>query len=164
MIIADTGALLSLSTVEILDTVLEQFQVHTTREVIQELEQTEQGDDELATAASVVIEKREKLEIHRVKSRRFQSSRVDAGEASCAALTREIEAEFLLTDDLHAIGELRRTSSARVVITPVVLKALVKRGELDRQRAGELVDMLAEKRGWLGTPIYSRAKSQLDLE
>ena len=87
------------------------------------------------------------------------SSRIDAGEGSAAVLARDSGADFLLTDDLRALPELQRAVSAEVAISPIVLPALVARGVLERSDARSRLDTLAERRGWLGAPLYERAQS-----
>ena len=87
----------------------------------------------------------------------FTSSRVDRGEGDCALLTRELDAEFLVTDDLRALPELRNLSSARVAISPILLRALVKRDRPEEREARETLEELTTHRDWLGAPIYRRA-------
>lgn len=87
------------------------------------------------------------------------SSRVDTGEGSCALLTKELDIEFLITDDLRAVPELQTVADAKVAISPIVLKALVQRDELEQEEALEKLDELAEQRNWLGAPIYRKAKN-----
>jgi hypothetical protein len=70
-----------------------------------------------------------------------------------------LEADFLITDDLRALPELQTIADANVAISPIVLKALVQREQLDREDALEKLDTLAEERGWLDAPIYRRGKN-----
>ena len=93
--------------------------------------------------------------------RDLTSSRVDQGEGSCALLTKETEAEFLVTDDLRALPELQNIADAKTAISPIILKALVKKDELEQEEAIGKLDELARKRDWLGAPIYQRAKNLL---
>jgi predicted nucleic acid-binding protein len=157
MIVADTSALISLSAVELFETTVEEFDVHTTKIVVEELEQTSEYEDSDAEAAKAVLEEIEKVSVHPVK-RKFESSRIDSGEGSCVALTQDIESDFLITDDLRALPELQKTADSKVAISPILLKALVKREILDREEAVDKLDRLAERRKWLGSPIYRRAK------
>ncbi|WP_436912009.1 hypothetical protein [Halosimplex marinum] len=156
MIVADTSALVSLAAVDAFDTVSTEFDVHTTETVVGELEDTSEYDDRHGDAAQAVLDNRDDFETHEV-AETLESSRIDRGEGSCALLTRRLDAEFLITDDLRALPELQTASDAEVVISPVVLKALVKREVMERERAREKVDRLAERRSWLGQPIYRRA-------
>lgn len=158
MIVADTSALISLATVDLLGTFLTEFDVHTTEYVLEELEDTSQYDDRHGDAAQIVLDHQDRITTHQI-SGEFTSSRVDRGEGSCALLTQELEdAEFLITDDLHALPELQTVADAKVAISPIVLKALVQRDVLEQGEALEKLDELAERRDWLGAPIYRRAE------
>ncbi|MDY6769192.1 MAG: hypothetical protein SVW02_03750 [Candidatus Nanohaloarchaea archaeon] len=161
MLILDTSALISLALVNEVETVCSEFEVHTTEPVIRELERISREDDSLAEAASTALGS--DITVHDVAGSRFESSRIDPGEASCAELTRDVDADFLVTDDVRALAELRAVSLAEVVISPVVLRALVERGLLESKEAGEKVEKLAERRDWMGTPIYRRARGRLGL-
>ncbi|MUV85153.1 hypothetical protein GJ631_00790 [Natronomonas sp. CBA1123] len=158
MIVADTSALISLASIGILDICLTEFETHTTDTVRQELEETSEYEDSHANAADTVLESIDRKAIHQVNSE-FTSSRVDKGEGSCAVLTNELKAEFLITDDLRALPELQTLTDAQVAISPIVLKALVKRGELEHDGAVSKLEQLADARDWLGAPIYRRAKN-----
>ena len=158
MIVADTSALITLSTAEIIGTVLQEFDVHTTRTVISELQKTAEHEDVHGEAAERGLELSDMITIHELEDTSFESSQVDEGEASCVALTRQKGANFLITDDLRALPELQMLVDAKVAISPIVLKALVKRGVLESEEAEEIIDLIAENRDWLGAPIYDRAK------
>jgi len=159
MIVADTSALISLATADTLHLVLEEFDIHTTRTVLEELENTAGYDDSHGTAAENVLDHREQVTVHETEGLESQSSRVDGGEGTCAILGQELEAEFLITDDLRALPELQVLTDARVALSPIVLKALVKRGVLTRTEAEIRLESIAETRDWLGAPIYRRAQT-----
>jgi predicted nucleic acid-binding protein len=162
MIVADTAALVSLTAADTLDPLLEEFDVHTTDAVVEELEDLRSYEDETAEHAQQVLDRREQITVHEVETRHFQSSRVDDGEGSCVQLTRDIEADFSITDDLRALPELQTLTETRIAISPIVLKALVKRGVLAREEALERLEDAAEERDWLGRPIYRRARGLFD--
>jgi predicted nucleic acid-binding protein len=161
MIVADTSALLSLASTDLLETFLSEFDVRTTDTVIQELEETASYDDRHGDAAHAVLNNSDRIPTHSAPEP-FTSSRVDRGEGSCATLANSEGAEFLITDDLRALPELQTVTDAQVAISPIVLKALVQRGVLEQDEAVERLDELAEQRDWLGAPIYRRARSLLD--
>jgi predicted nucleic acid-binding protein len=158
MIVADTSALISLASVDLLDTFLTEFEVHTTAVVIAELEDTAEYDDRHGDAAEIVLGTRDRITTHQTTAE-FESSRVDQGEGSCASLATELQAAFLLTDDLRALPELQRVTDATVAISPIVLRALVKRDVLEHEDARNTLGELAAQRDWLGAPIYQRAKN-----
>jgi predicted nucleic acid-binding protein len=158
MIAADTSALISVASIDLPDIFLSEFDVHTTDIVVEELEETAEYDDRHGEAAATVLDNLDKISTHQVQGE-FTSSRVDQGEGSCALLTNQIDAEFLITDDLRALPELQNLVETKVAISPIVLKALVKRDVLDHEDALEKLDQLAETRDWLGAPIYRRAQN-----
>lgn len=158
MIVADTSSILSLTSIDLLETLLTEFDVHVTELVIEELEETSEYDDRHGDAARTALDNRDRITVHEIPGE-FRSSRVDDGEGSCALLTKEIDAEFLLTDDLRALPELETIAEAKVAISPIVLKALIRRGILTDEAATEKLDELAETRDWLGAPIYRRARA-----
>ena len=63
-----------------------------------------------------------------------------------ALLTRELDAESLVTDDLRALPELRNLSSAHLAIPPILLWALVKRDRLEEREARETLEELTGHR------------------
>lgn len=158
MIVVDTSALISITSIDLLDTFLTEFDIHTTETVIEELEETSEYDDRHGEAADTVLDNLDRITTHQIQGE-FTSSRVDQGEGGCALLTKETDAKFLITDDLRALPELQTVAEAQVAISPIVLKALVKRDVLEREEALEKLDELAEQRDWLGAPIYRRAQS-----
>lgn len=158
MIVADTSALVSLATVDVLTTVLDEFDVHTTEPVVEELSDTADYDDTAAQAAQHTLQQRDSITVHATDQPNFESSRIDRDEASCIALTQELKTDFLITDDLRALPELQTLVAAQVAISPIVLKALVKRGVLMTEDAELLLEEMAESRDWLEAPIYRRAR------
>ena len=100
-----------------------------------------------------MLDHRDRFTSHEVDTE-FTSSRVDRDEMDCALLTRELDAEFLVTDDLRALPELRNLSSARVAISPILLRALVKQDRLEEREARGTLEELAAHRDWLGAPIH----------
>lgn len=157
-IVADTSALVSLSTADCLTLVFEEFEVQSTATVRDELQQTAAHDDPHGAAATLVLDHEDRFTLVDVDDETIpESSRIDRGEGSCIVLANRSSADFLLTDDLRALPELQQLADARVAISPIVLKALVKRGVLERDDARQRLEQLAETRGWLGAPIYRRA-------
>jgi len=158
MIVADTSALISLATGDVLETVLSEFDVHTTQTVIDELEETAEYEDRHAKAAQRILDRLDVVTVHKVENTGFQSSRIDEGEGSCVHLVRTVDADFLITDDFRALPELQTLTKCRVAISPIVLNALIQREILDREEALNKLDELAEQRDWLGAPIYRKAR------
>jgi predicted nucleic acid-binding protein len=158
MIAADTSALISLASIDLLNTFLTEFDVHTTDQVVEELEDTAEYENRHGDAVQTVLDNLDRITTHQLQ-REFTSSRVDQGEGSCALLTKEIDTEFLITNNLRALPELQTVADATVAISPIVLKALVQRDTLEQEAALEKLDELAEQRDWLGAPIYTKSSA-----
>jgi predicted nucleic acid-binding protein len=158
VIVADTSALVSLATGDLLDLVLDEFDVRTTRTVVDELRETAAYDDPSGEGARKALDNRDRLRVREVDPVETGSDRIDEGEESCVALSQDVGAAFLVTDDLRALPELQPLVDARVVISPLVLKALVERDVLTAAEARNRLDEIANRRSWLGAPIYRRAR------
>lgn len=158
MIVADTSSLISIASIQILDTFLEEFDVHTTETVVEELRETAEYEDRHAEAAQTVLQHMDRIKSHRVKGE-FVSARIDPGEATILKLSQKNTVDFLITDDLHALPELQTVADAKVAISPILLKALTQRNKLEQEEAERKLRELAENRDWLNAPIYRRAQN-----
>lgn len=159
MIVVDTSAFISLDIADVLEAVLREYEVHTTQRVVDELSQTAKFDDDHGTAAENVLPHVHNIAVHELDDLQVRTSRIDPGKGSCLQLTGELDADFLITDDLRALPELQQLTGARIAISPIMLRALVNRGILSNHEAMEKLETLAVTRDWLGAPIYRRAKS-----
>lgn len=159
MIVVDTSAFITIASINLLDHVLTEYDVHTTETVIDELEETAKYEDVHGQAAQTVLGQLERFEIHKTNEPRFRSSRIDDGEGSTVTLTNKKQADFLITDDLRALPELQTVTDSNVVISPILLKALVKRDILEQEEALEKLEEAAKNRDWLESPIYRKAKN-----
>jgi len=167
MIVVDTSALITIASINLLEHVLSEYDVHTTETVIEELEKTAEYDDGHGHAARGVVDQSERIELHNTDKTSFQSSRIDEGGGTIVSLANETQAEFLITDDLGALPELQTVTHANVVISPILLKAPVKRDIFDQEEALEKLEEAAENRDWLEAPIYRDSRqsaSGLDPE
>jgi len=159
MIILDTSALITIASINLLDPVLTEYDVHTTETVIEEFNETAEYEDVHGEAAQTVFDQVDRIEVHKTNTQQFQSSRIDDGEGSIVTLTNNKQAEFLITDDLRALPELQVVADSTVVISPILLKALVKRDILEQEDAIEKLEEAAENRDWLESPLYRKAKN-----
>lgn len=163
MIIADTSALISLASGSVLNLFFDEFEVVITETVLGELEELSQESDWTAENAKQVYRSKKSLKVYEISGEKPVSSRVDEGEASCALLAQELEADFLITDDLRALPEIEKmVGKDRVAISPIVLRALVKRNVLDKKQALEKLKKMGKRRDWLHRPIYRKARELLE--
>lgn len=158
MLVVDTSAIISLELIDVFEVVLSEYEVRTTEHVYAELEETATYDDIHGDAATSALDRIPRDQVHDVPAPGITTSRVDTGEATCVTLARQADAEFLITDDLRALPELQQLTGARVAISPILLRALVKRGCFTDDEAVERLEQLAAGRDWLGAPIYRRAR------
>lgn len=154
MLVIDTSAFLSLAVGNALEPALDEFDIVTTQTVRSELEATAAYDDRHGTAAAGVLAAEDAFMLVETHGEEFETSRIDAGEASCVAATRAQDAPFFLTDDFRALPELQQLVDADVVLSPIVLRALVKRDSWSEHQAETAFETIAEERDWLGAPIY----------
>lgn len=162
MLVIDTSAFISLAVAGVLDHVLDEFEIVTTATVVGELAETAEYDDRHGTGAAAVLDAQDALTVVDTGGSHFETSRIDAGEASCVAATRELDVLFFVTDDYRALPELQEMVDAEVTLSPIVLRALVKRGVLTEAEARTRFEMIAENRDWLGAPIYRYARQLFD--
>jgi len=162
MIVIDMSALVSLAVGNALEPTLGEFDAVTTQSVRSELEATAEYDDRHGKAAAAVLDAEDAFTIVETQGEPFETSRIDAAEASCVATTRSQAARFLVTDDFRALPELQRLVDAEVVLSPIVLRALVKRGSWSETEAETAFESIAEGRDWLGAPIYRYVRYLFD--
>jgi predicted nucleic acid-binding protein len=160
MLVTDTSAFVSLAVGDVLRVAVREFEVVTTETVLDELRETAEYDDRHGDAAGRALELIESIDVRSVADERegVVTSRIDEGEASCVAIARETGAEFLITDDYRALPELRAAVDSRVALSPIVLRALVKRGALNEGEARVAFETIAERRDWLEAPIHRYAR------
>ncbi len=158
MLVVDTSAFISLGTCGLTQIFLKEFEINTSQAVIKELEEISEYDDREAKAAQEVLDQKKMIDIHEVgESGDFKHSRIDRGEGSCAVLAKNLGSDFLVTDDIRALPYLKNISSTKVVISPIVLKALVKRDVMTEKEAMRKVEIMMNARDWFETPIYEKA-------
>lgn len=158
MLVVDTSAFVSLAVGEVLEPVFDEFAVVSTTVAVEEAGRTAEYDDRHGLAAEVVLDQQSLFEVVDAAGETFVTSRIDEGEASCVAVARDENAAFLITDDFRALPELQQLVEAEVALSPIVLRALVKRGVLAEGEAKTSLETIAERRDWLGQPIYRYAR------
>lgn len=161
-VVVDTSALISLAVGDVLNDAVAAFDIVTTPTVIEELEETAEYDDWHGTAATAVLRQTDALTVQDADGAPFETSRVDAGEASCVAAARDGDAAFLVTDDYRALPELQALVDAEVAVSPIVLRAVVKRDALSAADAETAFETIAAGRDWIDAPIYRYARRLFD--
>jgi hypothetical protein len=160
-LVADTSGLVSLELTGFLDRVLADYAVHTTERVIRSVRQQQSLETDHGLAAKAVYADRTRMTVHKVSGDDIQLAYLNDDQESCLALESTLRPAYLLSDDLRALPELQAMTSATVVITPTVLRALVDRDAITATAASEGLSVLAAHRRWLGEPLYRRARQVL---
>lgn len=160
MLVVDTSAFVSLAIGDVLDVVTTEFEIVTTETVRDELRETAAYDDRHGDAAGQALDLIDDIDMLAVADEgdRVVTSRIDEGEASCVVAARETDAAFLITDDYRALPELRAAVESRVALSPIVLRALVKRDVLDEAEARTAFETISAERDWLEAPIHRYAR------
>jgi predicted nucleic acid-binding protein len=158
MIVVDTSALVSLGVGDVLHPIAREFDLGTTKTIVAELEETAKYDDRHGRAAAVALDLVSEMTVVDSTDDSLVTSRIDAGEASCVAATRNHGAPFLVTDDFRALPELQALTDADVTLSPILLRASVTRGVLTETEARTALQTIADERDWLGAPIYRYAR------
>ena len=162
-LVADASALVSLASVSLLSLVLSEFIVVVSDVVVRELKEMSTYADTYGNAANEVLRNIDRIKVKKASNyQRFKTSRIDAGEASCMEIIESGEQDYLLTDDFRALGEIEKQIGEKVVLSPIILKVLVIKGIIDKSEALAKLNEMAEKRDWLGRPIYRYAKKYFE--
>ena len=128
-LVADASALVSLASVSLLSLVLSEFIVVVSDVVVRELKEVSTYTNTYGNAANEVLRNIDRIKVKKASNyQRFKTSRIDAGEASCMEIIESGEQDYLLTDDFRALGEIEKQIGEKVVLSPIILKVLVIRG------------------------------------
>lgn len=156
-LVADTGPILHLHEAALLDLLPLLGEVYIPNEVARELDllaMNWQAPDWLQ------VEYLSEPAKHEAQS--WQSAGLlDVGEAAALALTRNIGADWFLTDDAAA-RLLARTRGLEVHGSLGVVLGTTATGHLNRQAAAMALDALARSSLWLSLRILNDARTALD--
>lgn len=128
--------------------------------VIEELKKTSRFSDVDGKAARAVLKQAKGLKIRTVDLAAIEkmvTSRLNEGEASCVLLAQAADIDALISDDLKAMHQLQQYAQIHefdLGLAAVLIQALVLRGKLSKDQALVSLERIAEKRDWMGRPIY----------
>lgn len=159
MVVVDTSAFVSIAVGDFFELVVEEFDIITTRDVVDELENTAAYDDPHGRSATAVLERVDQITVIEVSTPELLSNRIDTGEASCVGAVRDTNASVLVTDDFRALPELEALVEADIVLSPVLLRNLCDRDVLTETEARTALETMATERDWLGAPIHRYARA-----
>ncbi len=167
-VVIDSSALISLAHGRLLEQALREFDIATSTWVLQELEQTARFADPDGQAAQAVLAQRALLKVVDVSEadfRNYLGRKVHTGEASCLHLAHQQEADAFICDDFDALPYLThhcQRLGIEVGLCSVVIQALILRGKLTPEQGRAAFDRIAERRNWLGRPLYEYGKQLLE--
>ncbi len=159
-LVLDTSSLVSLVHGDLLDRTLVEFRVIISNVVRDELQQMSAFDDADGRAATDVLARLDDLDqrtVEQAEVEPLRTSKIDAGEASCVVLAQAPDVAALISDDVDAMHQMQAYANKYgfdLGLGAVVVHALWKRGRLSQAEALERLDRIAERRDWMGRPIY----------
>ncbi|MFP4050820.1 MAG: hypothetical protein ACLFVB_03675, partial [Thermoplasmata archaeon] len=154
----DTSALISLNTIDLLELGLENIEMITTSQVVEELEDMQGFEDRLAEEAESILsyideERLNVVEISEEKLDEVISRSVDKGEASCFICAKETKTKFLVMDDVEAASSLEAEAMREGIhqrISVAVIVELLQKGVISKRKVRKALDDLIEDRDWKG--------------
>lgn len=154
----DTSALISLETIDLLELCLENIEMITTSQVVEELENIRKFEDRLAEKAESIIsyideERLKVVDISEDKLDEVISPNVDRGEASCFICSKESKTKFLVMDDVEAASSLEAEAMSEGIhqrISVAVIVELLQKGVISNKKARKALDDLIKDRDWKG--------------
>lgn len=156
--VIDTSALVSLGISRVFDELTKRLELHTSEIVVEELDEMTTYDDTFAEAAGRALSETQEarnIEVHPVDSReRRLHPRLDRGESSCINVLKQLNADYLVTDDHRASGALEDYVGEKIVFSPILLKALTIKGIITDSEAVEELRAIAEDRNWYDSPLF----------
>jgi predicted nucleic acid-binding protein len=165
-LVADTSGLVSLGVdvdgdIEPLGLVLDSYDVRVPAVVLEELETVASFDDDHAVSANAVLERSMDLDVRSVDV--DPDFPLDDGENAAVSLANALDAGLCLSDEFTNLGLLHASlANTRLVTTPTLLAALVRRNELDPETACTVLDEIGDVRSWDGNSYVRRARSLLE--
>lgn len=165
-LVADTSGLVSLAVEadgdpDVLAICLDTYDARIPETVVEALREIASYDDRHGAAASEILGRIDRVAVESVAlDAEFP---LDDGENAAVTLANESDAAVLLCDEFNRVGLVHASlASARLVTTPTLLAALVRRDRLGTEEAVTLLDGIAEARSWEANSYVERARSLLE--
>ncbi len=151
IIVADTGAVLSLALSGLFDVCKKNFRIIIGEKIAEELKEISLRDDELAKAAKEVLKEIE------IKSAGIN---LDKGEYEALELLKEIKADVLISDDIEFVK--RNRNNEKISFSVVLFGILLEKNIITKKDFMNAVNSMFKKREWDENLIYLVAKSMLE--
>ena len=145
----DTSALVSLGHTELIDLILENFNIILTHSIINELKEISTKDDNDALSAKKWLNKSKELKIEKTKTKK-------AGEEGLfeICINKDI---FLVTDDIKAIKKFK--NKIKCYFSVHIIYILYKKEIISIERAIFSIEKMRAERTWKENIIYVTART-----
>lgn len=146
-VIADTGAILSLSLSGLLPKCEEEFRIVIGTRIRMELEHISKGDDDLGRAARSALSGTKVIKTAHGYLK---------GEDEAVHLLTELKADLLISDDIKFVRKNR--SNRKIAFSVILLGVLLEQNKITKEDFVKAVDRIFTKRKWDENLIYLTAK------
>lgn len=166
LLVPDTSALVSLGVVadaesDPLSITFERYEVLTPRVVVNELAEVASYADVHANAADAALDYAESGEI--ADTPLDETFPLDDGENAAVSLANKHDADLLLCDEFNQLSLVHASlSETRLVTTPTLLLAYMRRNWLSRANTRTHLDELADVRSWEENAYVKRVRERLE--
>jgi predicted nucleic acid-binding protein len=148
VLVADTSALVSLAVAKdglALETLFREYEVYIPSAIVEELEEIATYDDAHADSARRVLDRIADSCVHEVEVP--SEYPLDAGESAAIELADRIEADAFLCDEYRELATIHALlSTARLLTTPKLIEAFVRRGVLTSAEASDVLSETIDSR------------------
>jgi len=165
-LVADSSALVSLGTVvdadrDPLSLCVDHYRVLVPPAVVEELREVAAYDDAHGRGADASLEQTESVSIRAVDL--DSDFPLDDGENAAVALANDVDADLFLCDEFNHLGLIHASLvDTRVVTSPTLLSAFVRRGLLTPETARRVLGDISAARSWVTNSYVKRARSMLE--
>ena len=147
IVVADTGAILSLSLSGLLVRCEKEFRIVVGTEIRAELEGISKGDDDLGNAARSAL--------HTIEVRKTTHSYL-RGEDEALDILAELDADLLISDDIKFV--MKNRGNRKIAFSVILLGVLLEQNKITKSDFIKAVDSIFAKRNWDENLIYLTAK------
>lgn len=152
VVIADTGAAVSLALSGLLDICKKHFRIIIGEKIAKELKEiSSTADDELSKAAKEVLKETEIVSAER---------NFEKGEYEALELLGKINADILISDDIEFVRKNR--NNEKISFSVILFGILLEKNIITKKDFLKAVNRMFEKREWEENLIYLVAKNILE--
>ncbi len=147
VVVADTGAVLSLALSGLLSKCKKEFRIVVGTNIRRELEEISRGEDDLGKAAISALDD---IEVRKTTRASLK------GEDEALDLLTELDADILISDDIKFV--MKNRDNKKIAFSVILLGVLLEQNKITKQDFVKAVDLIFTKRNWNENLIYLAAK------